>query len=191
MGFTVTRPEGEKKDSLFESYALQLRRHGKSITSVPRVPDPESPGRRWVHVWDTREEAQRFADEMTEETEPGWRVEPTAATPSFGPFGPAYIQMSQRGDGLWFALDFGSLYLIREAYPDRTPSATKVCIGLEAWDNYQRIRGDLGKLAREVVPPLTGLEPAQLADLGFTVIDSETHEAFARVPPAGIANGHA
>jgi hypothetical protein len=81
MGFTVTRPVGTK-DAEFEAYVRLLRQQGKGLANLPRVPDPENPRRRWVYVWNSQEEAQRFADELKEQTgDNGWRVEPTAAPP--------------------------------------------------------------------------------------------------------------
>jgi hypothetical protein len=104
MGFTVTRP-GETKNAEFEAYARLLRQQGKELGNLPRVPDPENSARRWVYFWNTPEEAQQFADELKEETgNNGWRVEPTAALPSNGPFGPVLLQLARRSDGLMLAL---------------------------------------------------------------------------------------
>src|SRR5258708_4416962 len=123
MGFTVTRPGGTK-DAEFETYARLLRQQGKDLGNLPRVPDPENPRRRWVYVGNRQEEAQQFADELKEQTDDtDWRVEPTAAPPSNGPFGPVLIQLARRSDGLVFALHPLSLALIREAFPNATPVA--------------------------------------------------------------------
>jgi hypothetical protein len=190
MGFTVTRPGGTK-DAEFEAYARLLRQQGKDLGNLPRVPDPENPGRRWVHVWNTPEEAQRFADELQEETgDTDWRVRPTAATPSTGPFGPALIQLARRSDGLVLALHPLSRALIREAFPDATPAATNVFINTQAWTDFLKTQGDLSALVAENLPALTGLHMDQLSDLGYAVIDADTDRAWVYVPPAGVAQVH-
>ena len=120
MGFTVTKPVGTK-DAEFEEYARLLRQRGVDL-GLPRVPDPENPRRRRVYVWNTAEEAQEFADELQERTgDMDWRVEPNAAPPSNGPFGPVLIQLARRGDGLAFAPHPLSLAMIREAFPEASP----------------------------------------------------------------------
>src|SRR5947209_9514975 len=123
MGFTVTRPVGAK-DAAFEAYVRLLRQQGKDLANLPRVPDPENPRRRWVYVWNTQEEAQQFADELKEQTgDNGWRVEPTAAPPSNGPFGPVLFQLARRSDGSVLAMHPLSLAMIRAAFPDAKPGA--------------------------------------------------------------------
>ena len=59
MGFTVTRPAGTK-DSEFQEYARLLRQQGVDLSRAARVLEP-STGRRWLHVWSTEVEAERFA----------------------------------------------------------------------------------------------------------------------------------
>src|SRR4051812_12366732 len=104
MGFTVTYPGGTK-DFEFEAYARLLRQQGKNLGNLPRVPDPENPGRRWVYVWNTVEEAQQFADELKDQTgDTAWRVKSTGAPASNGPFGPVLIQLARRSDGLLLVL---------------------------------------------------------------------------------------
>jgi hypothetical protein len=185
MGFTVTRSRGTK-DSEFEAYARLLRRQGKELGNLPRVPDPENPSRRWVYVWNTQEEAQQFANELTEETgDSGWRVEPTAAPPSNGPFGPVLIQLARRSDGLLLALHPLSLAMIQEAFPNRTPGATNAFINTQTWNDFRKTQGNLSDLVEGIVPSLTGLTMDQLTDLGYAVIDADTDRTWVYVPPAG------
>src|SRR4051812_26858987 len=100
MGFTVTLPMGTK-DAEFEAYARLLRQQGKDLSNLPRIPDPESPGRHWVYVWGTETEARQFAEELKKQTGiTDWCVEETAASPSHGPFGPVLIPLARRSDGL-------------------------------------------------------------------------------------------
>jgi hypothetical protein len=187
MGFTVTRPVGAK-DAEFEAYVRLLRQQGKNLANLPRVPDPENPRRRWVHVWGTQEEAQQFADELTEQTgDNGWRVEPTAGPPSNGPFGPLLIQLARRSDGLVFTLHPLSRAMIEETFPESTPGATSTFINTQTWNDFLRTQGSLSDLVEEIVPSLTGLDREQLTDLGYAVIDADTDRTWVYVPPAGTA----
>ena len=187
MGFTVTQPGGTK-DTEFEAYTRLLRQHGKDLGNLPRVPDPENPKRRWVYLWDNQEEAQQFADELTEQTTASdWCVQNTAASPSTGPFGPVLVQLIRRSDGLAFSLHPLSLIMIRKAFPNTTPSVSNAFINTQIWGDYLKTQGNLGDLVREIVPSLTGLRMDQLTDLGYAVIDVDNDRTWVDVPPAGIA----
>ncbi|HWG46731.1 MAG TPA: hypothetical protein VN688_28470 [Gemmataceae bacterium] len=191
MGFTVTRPAGTK-DAEFEAYTRLLRQQGKNLGNLPRVPDPENPGRRWVYMWNTQEEAQQFADELTEQTgENGWRVESTVAPPSNGPFGPVLFQLARRSDGLMLALHPLSLAMIQEALPDATPGVTNTFIDTQTWNDFLKTQGSLSDLVAEIVPLLTGLSRNQLTDFGYAVIDADTDQTWVYVPPAGVSQGQA
>lgn len=191
MGFTVTRPAGTK-DAGFAAYVRLLRQQGKNLGNLPRVPDPEDPRRRWVHVWNTREEAQQFADALQERTgENGWRVEPTTVSPSNGPFGPVVLQLARRTDGSVLAVHLLSLAMIREAFPDAKPAAASVVINSQIWSDYLNTQQSLTALVEQVAPALTGLRMDQLMDLGYAVIDADTDRTWLHVPPAGVAQGQA
>jgi hypothetical protein len=191
MGFTVTRPGGTK-DAEFEEYARLLRQQGKELGNLPRVPDPENPKRRWVYLWNTQDEAQQFADELNEQSRyDGWRVMPTTASPSNGPFGPVLLQLGRRSDGLVLTLHPLSLAMIREAFPDATPAATNVFTSTQAWSDFLKIQGGLSDLVKKIVPSLTGLSIEQLTDLGYAVMDADTDRTWVYVTPAGVANGQA
>src|SRR5262249_36596700 len=128
MGFTVTRPSWTN-DAEFEAYSRILRQQGKKLGCLPRVPDPQNAGRRWVHVWASPEEAQRLADDLREQPGgEGWHVVPTSTPPSIGPFGPLLIQLARRSDGLLVALHPLSRALLSEAFPDAAPSATNTFV---------------------------------------------------------------
>ena len=189
MGFTVTGPAGTK-DAEFEAYARLLRQRGKALGNLPRVPDPQDPKRRWVYVWDTQEEAQRFADALKEQTrDTDWHVEPTAAAPSNGPFGPVLIQLARRSDGLALALHPLSRAMIREAFAGAAPAVSNAFVNTQTWHDFRKTRGDLSALAREILPSLTGLSMDRLADLGYAVIDADTDQTWVYVPPAVVVNG--
>jgi hypothetical protein len=191
MGFVVTRPMGTK-DAEFEAYARLLRQQGKDLAKLPRVPDPKNPRRRWVYVWDSRQEAQQFADELNEQTGNGaWFVETTEAPPREGAFGPVLIQLARRSDGLAFALHPLSAALIRTAFPDAKPATTNAFIDIQTWKDFQKAQGKLGDLVEEIAPSLTGLDKGQLTELGYAVIDADDDRTWVHVPPAGVAQGQA
>ena len=69
--YAVGLPYGNK-DSEFEAYVRLLREQGVDVDKA-RVED--SYGRRWLHVWDSREDAERFAVLLRRETSnPDWEV---------------------------------------------------------------------------------------------------------------------
>src|SRR5437773_1289787 len=73
MGFTVHRPGGTK-DSEFEAYARLLLQQGKDLGKLPRVPEPGTQN-RWLYVWQTREQAKDFAQELRRRTrDDAWEV---------------------------------------------------------------------------------------------------------------------
>jgi hypothetical protein len=188
MGFTVTRPVGTK-DAEFEAYIRLLRQQGKDLANLPRVPDPENPRRRWVYVWNTQEEAQQFADELKEQTgNDGWRVEPTSAPPSHGPFGPLLFQLARRSDGSVLALYPLSRAMIQEAFPRAKRLATNGIISTQIENDFLKTQGSFSDLVKEIAPSLTGLNMEELTDLGYAVIDADTDRTWLYVPPAGTAD---
>jgi hypothetical protein len=190
MGFTVTRPAGTK-DAEFEAYARLLHQQGKDLGKLPRIPDPANPHRRWVCVWNSEDDARRFATELNElPGESAWHVEPTGAAPSEGPFGPVLVQLARRGDGLSFALHPLSRAMIRDGFPHTPPGLTSAFIDAQTWKDFLTTRGDLKNLVASVLPPLTGLSTEQLNELGYAVVDAETDRTWVFVPPADILHDH-
>ena len=63
MAYTVNRNDGVTKDGEFEVYARLLRQQGVDLGKLPRCAE-RGTGRRWLYVWDSREKAQAFADEL-------------------------------------------------------------------------------------------------------------------------------
>lgn len=186
MGFTVTRPVGTR-DAEFEAYVRLLRQQGKDLGKLPRVPDPQNPKRRWVYVWNTKEEAQQFADDLMEETgDNGWHVEPTAAQPSQGPFGPVLFQLARRSDGSVLALHPLSRALIREAFPEAKPGMANAILNAQTPNGSLKAPKGLTDLVDEIAPALTGLTMTQLTDLGYAVIDADTDQTWLYVPPASV-----
>jgi hypothetical protein len=74
MPFTVTLPGGTKNHE-FEEYVQLLGKWGIHVSETSRVAEPGTPN-RWLHVWQSRGEAQRFAEELKGITnDPRWVVQ--------------------------------------------------------------------------------------------------------------------
>jgi hypothetical protein len=183
MGFTVKRPGGTS-DSEFQAYARLLRQQGVNLGHAPRVWGPGGE-RRWLYVWDSRDKAQAFADELKERTdEPAWEVVEVNGPPSEGPLGPIVIQLVRQADGLTFALHPLSRALIRSAFPEALSPTTYATIDTQTWSDYQKTKGGLAALVRKIAPNLTDLDSDQLADLGYSVVDADSDQTLFSQPPA-------
>jgi hypothetical protein len=188
MGFTVTRPGGTN-DSDFQTYARLLRQLGVDLGRVTRVPEPGT-NRRWLHVWNSREEAQAFVKELSERmASEGWQVLEVNGQASEGPLGPLVIQLVRRADGLTFALHPLSRALIRSAFPEAVNTTTYASIDTAAWNDFRKTKGDLMDLIRDIAPGLTGLPMERIEQLGLAVVDDATAETLLSSPPAMTVQG--
>jgi hypothetical protein len=183
VGFTVTR-EGGTKDAEFQAYARLLRQLGKDLGKLPRVPEPGT-GRRWLYVWNTKEEAGVFADELKKRTgDSAWEVVDVNAAASEGPLGPILSQMTRQADGLTFALHPLSRALIRSAFPRAVSSASTTSIDTATWYGFRKEKGGLEELVRQIAPSLTGLSSDDLEALGYAVVDADSDETLVFRRPA-------
>jgi hypothetical protein len=186
VAFTVHRNDGMTKDAEFEAYARLLRQQGVDLGKLPRAPEPGT-GRRWLYVWDSREKAQAFADELKKRTrDNAWVVVEVDAAPSEGPMGPIVVQVGRRANGLAFGLHPLSRAMIQSAFPDAKASATTVSIHFETLHDFQTSHGSIEDLAREVVPTLTGLKLQELEQLGYALIEDDTDRTLVFVRPGDL-----
>jgi hypothetical protein len=186
MGFTVIYPGGTK-DAEFQAYARLLRQSGVDLGNSPRVSEPGTE-RRWLYVWNTREEAQVFADELKKRTrQQEWRVYETNASASEGPLGPLWIQLVRHADGLTFALHPLSRALLKTAYPSSRTVVTNAFIDTKTWYDYRGTKGGLDELVWDLLPNLTGLGPEDIRELGYQVLDADTDETLVSAPPLSHA----
>ena len=186
MAFTVTRSDGYTRDAEFEAYARLLQQQGVDLGKLPRAPEPGT-GRRWLYVWDYREKAQAFADELKKRTrDDAWVVVEVAAPPSQGPMGPIIVQVGRRASGLVLGLHPLSRTMIRSAFPDAKQTATMVTINFETLQDFVTTHGSIEDLAREVVPTLTGLELQELEGLGYALIEDDTDRTLVFVLPGDL-----
>jgi hypothetical protein len=186
MAFTVHRNDGMTKDAEFEAYARLLRQKGVDLGKLPRAPEPGT-RRRWLYVWDSREMAQDFADELRKRTrDNAWVVVEVDAPPSEGPMGPIIVQVGRRANGLAFGLHPLSRAMISSAFPKAKASATTVSINFETWNDFQTTHGNMADLAREVVPTLTGLQTQELEKLGYALIEDDTDRTLVFERPGDL-----
>jgi len=188
MTFTVIEAGGIK-DAEFLDYARLLRQNGLDLAKLPRVPEPGT-NRRWLYAWTTRDQAQRFADELNQQRQdPVWNVVEVNAPVSEGPLGPLVIQLVRQGDGLTFGLHPLSRALIRSAFPKAVSATTYATLDTAAWYVFRKTKGNLGKLVAEIGPSLTGLTGEQLETLGYAVVDADSQKTLVFVPPAELVYG--
>jgi len=186
MAFTVHRNDGMTKDAEFEAYARLLRQHGVDLGKLPRAPEPGT-RRRWLYVWDSREKAQAFADELRKRTrDNAWIVVEVEAPPSEGPMGPIIIQVGRRANGLVFGLHPLSRAMIQSAFPGARASATTVSVNFETPHDFQTTHGSIKDLAGKIVPTLTGLEQQELEKLGYALIEDGSDRTLVFVRPGDL-----
>jgi hypothetical protein len=135
MVFTVSLPGGAR-DLVFEAYIRLLEKNGVNVASTERVADPVT-NKRWLHAWQKKPAAQKFADELRQNTENDkWEVYPVPHGNRPGPLGPIEILVSCRSDGCTYSLSPTSRNLILKSFPDASLApnlfiATKTQFDLE------------------------------------------------------------
>jgi hypothetical protein len=134
-------------------------------------------------VWDARDKASAFAEELRRRTgDKGWEVLPVNGPRSEGPMGPLLIQLARRGEGLIFTLHPLGRVLVASAYPTAFGVNT-VSVSTQTWDDFRTAQRGLAELVREVMPRLTGLSAQQLDTLGYAVIDDQSGETLVFASP--------
>jgi hypothetical protein len=183
--FAVGLPGGTKQ-SEFEVYTRLLREEGIDPDAGPRVED--SFGRKWLHVWDTREAAERFAARLRKETRnSNWEVyelnplRPSAGEAA-GSAGPIAILVGRQSDGNTYSLHPNSFKLLRQRFPQVRVQPT-VFIGRDTQDNYE---ATWGSIYEQVATLLTGLSPERLLDAfgGYRVVDPVSNLTLWEAKPA-------
>lgn len=188
MAFTVSRDDGWTKDAEFKAYARLLRQQGVDLGKLPRAPEPGT-GRRWLYVWDSREKAQEFADELKRRTrDNAWIVVEVDAPATEGPMGPIIVQVGRRANGLVFGLHPLSRTTIQSAFPDAKAMTATVSVNFDTLQDFLTVHGSIENLAREVVPTLTGLTLEQLEELGYALIEDDTDRTLMFVRPGDLAH---
>jgi hypothetical protein len=170
--YAVGLPYGNK-DAEFQVYVRLLGERGVD-PGKHRVED--SYGRKWIHVWDNRDDAEQFAVVLRKETRnPDWEVyELSPPRPLGGDVdgqGPIDILVGRQSDGYTYGLHPNSFKLIRKCFPSVHPQPS-IFMGRDAQTAYEVTNG-----ARydQIAVLLTGLSPAKLGELGgYRVVDPVT-----------------
>jgi hypothetical protein len=170
--FAVGLPGGTK-DAEFQAYVKLLKDRGIELDK-PRVED--SFGRKWLHVWENRDEAEKFAAHLRKETRnPSWEVyelvPPTPETQvAAEDRGPIVILVGRQSDGNTYELHPNSLKLLRKKFP-RIKMKPSVFVGRETQADYEENAGN--SMYDQVVTLLTGLDVTRVLDSfgGYRVVD--------------------
>jgi hypothetical protein len=136
--FAVGLPGGTN-DGEFQAYVRLLAEQGINLEK-PRVED--SFGRKWLHVWENRDDAEKFALQLRRATRnPSWEVyelvPPTPATEvAADDSGPIVILVGRQSDGNTYDLHPRSVKRLRKKFP-RIPIKPSVFVGRETQTNYE------------------------------------------------------
>ena len=166
--YAVGLPYGNT-DKEFQTSIDLLRKDGIDI-SRPRVAD--SFGRKWLHVWDTREEAEQFATRLRQATgNRNWEVyelSPLALRAKAAP-DRLEIYVGRQSDGSTYSLHPISYKLIRKRFPGVRPQPNLFMGRDSAQTAYQAING---ANYDQIAVLLTGLSARQMKELGgYRVVD--------------------
>jgi hypothetical protein len=172
--YAVGLPYGNKQRE-FDAYVKLLQQQGIAIDDSTRVED--SFGRKWLHIWNDRGEAEQFANRLRHVTgNRDWEVYDLSPPRPLdegqdGRSGPVEILIGRQGDGSTYSLHPNSLKLIRQRFPQVHPRPT-VSIGS---DTRTGIEHSSGSVYNQVAIILTGLSLERLKELGgYRVVDPLT-----------------
>jgi len=179
MMFTVNLPGGIR-DYEFESYVRMLEKDGVDIANARRVFDPQT-DRRWLYGWTSREDAERFAIRLREDSEnSNWQVyELSGVEPTQGPLGPIEIMVGEQSDGCAYGLNPTSEKLVRRRFPHAT-LAPSLFISSGS-RNGSRAAQD--PIMDQIAIILTGLPEHRIAELGgYRVYDPVSRRVLRESP---------
>jgi hypothetical protein len=176
--YTVTK-RGGAKDLEFEAYIRLLEEKGIDIIDMPRVLESGTPN-RWVYVWESKDEAREFAEDLRKRTKDrNWIVhEFDTEKPKLGkgPLGPLEVMVSRHSDGFSFALHPFSEELVKRKYPQ----ANTVPSIFIRWDTRTDFEQQYpGTLMDHVAMILTGLQLEEIEEFaGYRVYDPVSKKVF-------------
>jgi hypothetical protein len=184
--FAVGLPYGNK-DAEFKVYIRVLKEMGIAA-SKSRAEDAY--GRKWPHVWDNREDAERFGIRLRKESgNPDWEVyefsEPRTLGGDGEGRGPIDILVGRQSNGRTYGLHPNSFKVVRKRFPTIHPRSS-VFMGL---DSSSAFEGANGTTFDQIAALLTGLSPEKLAELGgYRIVDPVTGLVLhaTNAVPAGV-----
>jgi hypothetical protein len=178
MAYTVGLPGGTR-DFEFEAYVRLLEKKGVNVANTARAPDPTDK-KRWLHAWQKKADAERFAAELRSETENArWQVyELPNGQHTVGPLGPIDIVVNRRSDGLSYGLSPISRKLISKCFPSATSAPSIFIAGAGQSDVDAH-----APLWDHIAVILTGLSETQIKQLGgYRVVDPVAKQVLHEVP---------
>jgi hypothetical protein len=186
--YSVGLPHGNGQRE-FDAYVQILQQQGITIDDSTQIGNPF--GRKWLHVWDDRSNAEQFANRLRQVTgNRDWEVYDLSPPRSLaggqdGRSGPVEILVGRQADGSTYSLHPNSLKLIRQRFPQVHPRST-VFIGS---DTRTDIAAGGASIYDQVAIILTGLAIGQLNELGgYRVVDPLTDLVLYRSDP--VAGDH-
>lgn len=165
--YTVRKSE-PNTDQEFTAYVDLLQSIGIDVANVPRTLEPGTRN-RWLYVWKSRPQAERFARELRERLrDRSWQVhefelpEEQLSNERRGPLVPLTILSIPTSEGTEFRLESSSLERLFAHFPNarvvgKVTSPTPVHNDFEAQH---------GPLWEHVIGPLTGVPEEALERLG-------------------------
>jgi hypothetical protein len=169
--YSVGLPHGPKPEET-NAYVRLLRQQGITVDDSTRTGNTF--GRKWLHVWTDRSEAEHFASRLRQVTgNRDWEVYDLSPPRSLaggndGRSGPVEILVGRQADGTTYGLHPNSLKLIRRRFPQVHPRST-VFIGGDA---RRDMEAGGASVYDQVAIILTGLSIRQLDELGgYRVVD--------------------
>ncbi len=164
MPYTVAYRDAGNKRREFDAYVRLLEKHGIDWSNAPRVPEPGTPN-RWLYVWANQADAEKFCEDLKEETRDNkWYVRelPSDTETSAGPLTRVLIFMRRHSLGADFSLHPHSKAFIHRRFPQSRPVSS---ISIE-WNTKSDFEQEHGPIWDHIAVVLTGLSLEQLATLG-------------------------
>jgi hypothetical protein len=183
----------ETKEADYRAYADLLRQLGPEVDGKPPV--ESSFGRKWLHVWEARDQAEQFATRLRQVTRnQDWEVydlsppRPPSEEADKRPE-PVVVLIGRQSHGVAYGLYPTSLTRIQQQFPQAHPKET-VFIGT---GNQAGAEASRGPIFEQVALLLTGLSREELlAAGGFRVVDPLTDLVLYDLePPAEVVGCHA
>lgn len=167
MHYTVVRQatdDDRDADDDARLVGAQLLRQGVPLDRVPRV-RPEGRQNGWLYVWESREEAQNAAEQLARRTRDRWLVRETEAEPSLGPLRWLRIDVTEESDGLVFALDPITQWMVEQRFAGSCRHRS-VLVGTRQGDDLLADAPHFLALARQALFMLTWVTLEELAVFG-------------------------
>jgi len=184
--YTVRKVPGPNTDKEYQVYVNLLQDIGIDIADARRTPEPGTDN-RWLHVWESKSLAERFARELrTRLRDESWEVhgfevaDDQSSADSRGPLAPLTVVSIATSEGTDFELEPASQERILAHFPNARLVGT-LSYSDEVRQDYETIHGPIWD---QVIIGLTGISEAAIASLGgIRIVEEEGGQVlYARLP---------